>query len=123
MTPKWLERQIDEALLLVATQAAVLYAQRRARRVIPRVVIGGAVLTGVGAAVGAAAVGLGAVGVAGGALAWYKQRAKGREAGTPAFDTNWRPPSATGTSPATAVGSPAADGPRTSAESESSTTS
>jgi hypothetical protein len=123
MTPKWLERQIDEALLLVATQAAFLYAHRRARRVFPRAVRGGAVLTGVGAAVVAAGVGLGAVGVAGGGWAWYRQRAKSRDVGTPAFDSNWRPPSATGTTPASAVGSATGDGPRTSAESESSTTS
>jgi hypothetical protein len=103
-TPKVIERQIDEALLLVATQAAFLYAQRRARRVLPKVAVGAAVLTGVGAAVATAAVGLGAIGVAGGAVAWYRQRAKKADLATPAFDASWRP-SGTGPPSASAVGS------------------
>jgi hypothetical protein len=90
MTSKWVERQVDEALLLVATQAAFLYAHRRARRLLPKVAVGAAVITGVGAATATAAAGLGAVGVLGGAGAWYRHRSKKAAAAT----VDWRPPAA-----------------------------
>ena len=89
MTPKWIERQIDEALLFVATQAAFLYAHRRARRVLRKVVVGTAVVGGVGAAAAIAAAGVGAVGLTGGAVAWYRHRAKSHEAVARAFTTDW----------------------------------
>ena len=70
MMPKRVERQIDEALLLVATQAGVLYVHRRVRRACHKLAVGATVVTGVGAV----AAGLGAVGVVGGAVAWYRHR-------------------------------------------------
>lgn len=73
MMPKRVERQIDEALLLVATQAGFLYVHRRARRAFHKAAVGAAVLTGVGAAAATVAAGIGVVGVAGGAVAWYRR--------------------------------------------------
>jgi hypothetical protein len=73
---KRFEHQIDEALLLVATQAGLLYVQRRARRVLRKITVGATVATGVGVATATVAAGIGAVGVAGGAVAWYRRRAK-----------------------------------------------
>jgi hypothetical protein len=73
---KRFEHQIDEALLLVATQAGLLYVQRRTRRVFRKITVGATVATGVGVATATVAAGIGAVGVAGGAVAWYRRRAK-----------------------------------------------
>jgi hypothetical protein len=73
---KRFEHQIDEALLLVATQAGMLYVQRRTRRVLRKITVGATVATGVGVATATVAAGIGAVGVAGGAVAWYRRRAK-----------------------------------------------
>jgi hypothetical protein len=70
MMPKRVERQIDEALLLIATKAGVLYVHRRVRRACRKVAVGATVVTGVGAV----AAGLGAVGAVGGAVAWYRHR-------------------------------------------------
>jgi hypothetical protein len=119
MNRKWIDRQIDEALLLVATQAAFLYAQRRARRVLPKVALGTAVVTGVGAATAAAAAtaaGIGAVGLAGGGVVLYRRRAKSAAA-VPAT-TAWSPAGA-GAPSATAVGSNAGDPPAKAAGSPS----
>lgn len=72
---KRFEHQIDEALLLVATQAGLLYVQRRTRRVFRKITVGATVATGVGVATATVAAGIGAVGLAGGAVAWYRRRA------------------------------------------------
>ena len=72
---------------LVATQAAFLYAQRRARRMLPKVALGGALLTGIGVAAATVAAGLGAVGLAGGAAAWYRYRTKRRDTLSPQPDS------------------------------------
>ncbi|HEY5046303.1 MAG TPA: hypothetical protein VII53_10645 [Solirubrobacteraceae bacterium] len=74
--PKRVERQIDEALLLVATQAGVLYVHRRVRRACRKIAVGATVVTGVGAATAIVAAGIGAVGVVGGAVAWYRHRVR-----------------------------------------------
>ncbi|HXW59257.1 MAG TPA: hypothetical protein VEJ23_07235 [Solirubrobacteraceae bacterium] len=110
MTPKWIERQIDEALLLVATQAAFLYVHRRARRLLPKVAAGALVLTGLGAAAATVAAGVGAVGAASGAVAWYRYRSRRNGDVTPAWDTNWRPDTS-GATPATTMGSKSVDAP------------
>jgi hypothetical protein len=73
---KRFEHQIDEALLLVATQAGLLYVQRRTRRVFRKLTVGATVVTGVGMATATVAAGIGAVGLAGGAVTWYRRRAK-----------------------------------------------
>lgn len=83
MLPKRVDHQIDELLLFLATQAGVLYVQRRTRRAARKVAIGAAVVTGVGAATATVAAGIGAVGVTGGAIAWYRRRANGSAATTP----------------------------------------
>lgn len=67
MPSKWVDRQIDEVLLTTALSAGSLYARRRARRVLPKVLVGAAVVTTVGAA--AAATGIGVL-----AIAWYRHR-------------------------------------------------
>jgi hypothetical protein len=85
MMPKRVERQIDEALLLVATQAGFLYVHRRARRALHKVAVGAAMVTGVGAATATVAAGIGAVGVAVGAVAWYRHRTKRPAAAASAF--------------------------------------
>ncbi|MCL2768905.1 MAG: hypothetical protein FWD42_02180 [Solirubrobacterales bacterium] len=78
---KRIDRLIDEALLLAATQAGVLYVHRRTRRALPRLALGTAVLAGVGAAAATAAATAGVVGLAAGGAAWYRKRERSR-AGT-----------------------------------------
>ena len=80
---KRFEHQIDEALLLVATQAGLLYVQRRTRRVFRKITVGATVATGVGVATATVAAGIGAVGLAGGAVTWYRRRAKQLAAAPP----------------------------------------
>ena len=109
-TPKWIERQIDEALLFLATQTGFLYLHRRARRAAPKVAVGAAVVTGLGAAAAATAAGIGAVGLAGGAVAWYRHRAKTPGAEVPALGADWHTTRA-GTTPVTAVGSDSGESP------------
>src|SRR5271155_2787458 len=103
-TPKWVDRQIDEALLAIAMQAGFLYAHRRARRVFPKVALGAAVATGVGAAAAATVAGIGVVGVAGGAEAWYRHSKKSAAVSPQAGDASWRPAGA-GAAPATSLAS------------------
>ncbi len=74
MASKRIERQIDEALLIAALGTGFVYARRRARRARRKLVIGGTILAGAGAAVAAA----GAAGVAGGIAARYRNRANRR---------------------------------------------
>ena len=76
------DRLIDEALLLTATQTGFLYLHRRGRRALPKVVLGTGVVAGLGlvTAAAAAAAGVGLVGLAGGGLAWYRKREKSRAA-------------------------------------------
>jgi hypothetical protein len=69
---KWVDRQIDEALLGIAMQAGFLYAHRRVRRVLPKVAVGAVVVGGVGAAAAATAVAAATVAGVGGA-AWYRR--------------------------------------------------
>jgi hypothetical protein len=72
---KWVERQIDEVLLTAATTTGLLYARRRARRVVPKVMVGTAVVVAAGAAAAVAVTGLGVLGV-GGAAAWYRRSSR-----------------------------------------------
>ncbi len=120
MTPKWIERQVDEALLLVATQAAFLYVQRRARRLLPKVVLGTAVVGGVGAVAATAAAGIGALALVGGGVAWYRHRANSATAVATAFASDWPPAGAAASPRATVAGSEPGDSPAKPAESESS---
>ncbi len=77
MAKKWIERLIDETLLLVATQSGLLYVHRRVRRLLPKFAKGAAVAAGLGAAAATMAAG---VGVAGGGVVAYRQREKIRSA-------------------------------------------
>jgi hypothetical protein len=115
MPSKWIDRQIDEVLLTTAMSAGFLYARRRARRILPKVVVGGAVVTALGAAAAATAAGVGVLGLAGGAAAWYRHRSK---AGAPA--TDWHPAGAGGP-PATTFGSNSGDAVVKDTESKPST--
>ena len=74
MLPKWIERLIDEALLLVATHAGLRHVHRRVWRVLPKIAIGGAVIAVAGAVAATVAAGLGAAGLAGGAVAYDNAR-------------------------------------------------
>jgi hypothetical protein len=65
MTRKWIEGQIDDALLATALGAGFLYVRRRARRILREVAVGATV-----------AAGLGALGVAVAAAAFYRSRTK-----------------------------------------------
>jgi len=98
---KWIDRQIDEVLLTVATTTGLMYARRRFRRALPKVMIGGTVVA-LGAAATATAAGIGVVGVAAGAAVWYRHRSKAS-----APTGGWTgPPTAVGSdSPPTAAGS------------------
>ncbi len=88
-TPRWVERQIDEALLAISMQTAFLYAHRRARRVLPKVALGAVVATGVGAAAAATVAGIGVVGVAGGAAAWYRHSKRSSAASPQPVAAGW----------------------------------
>ncbi len=118
-TPRWVERQIDEALLMISMQTAFLYAHRRARRVLPKVAVGAAVATGVSAA--ATVAGLGVVGVAGGAAAWYRHSKRSAAAAPQPAAPAWRPP-AVGATPESNFGSNAGTAFAKATESESSPT-
>ncbi|HMD52390.1 MAG TPA: hypothetical protein VKG62_06715 [Solirubrobacteraceae bacterium] len=100
MSSKWIDRQIDEILLTTAMSAGLLYARRRIRRLLPKVMIGGAVAT----TLGAAAAGVGVLALAGAAAAWYQRRSR---AVTPA--AGWYPSGSSAPAAATA-GSGAGDG-------------
>ena len=89
MPSEWIERQIDELLLTMATTTGLLYARRRVRRLLPKVMIGGVAL-GLGAAVLAALAAVGVLGAAAGGTAWYRRRSK---AVAPA--NGWKAPPAT----------------------------
>jgi len=96
MTRKWIERQIDEALLAIAMGTGFLYLRRRARRVLREVAVGGAVAAGL--------AGLVAVAVAAAATLRYRSRAKRSAALAPASATpDWHPPEA-GREPMPTVG-------------------
>jgi hypothetical protein len=69
MAQRWIDRQIDDALLATAVSAGFLYTRRRLRRVRGRLARGTVVL-GALATVG----GIGAAGAAGGAVARYRKR-------------------------------------------------
>jgi hypothetical protein len=120
-TLRWVERQIDEALLMISMQTAFLYAHRRARRVLPKVAVGAAVATGVSAAAAATVAGLGVVGVAGGAAAWYRHSKRSAAAAPPPAAPAWRPP-AVGATPESNFGSNAGTASAKATESESSPT-
>jgi hypothetical protein len=64
MAKKWIEGQIDDALLATAVGAGFLYLRRRARRLVRGVAVGGAV-----------AVGLGTLGITAAVAAWFRGRA------------------------------------------------
>jgi hypothetical protein len=103
-TPKWVERQIDEALLAIAMQAGFLYAHRRARRLLPKVALGAVVATSVGAAAATAVAGIGVVGVAGGAAAWYRHSKRNAPVAPEPAAAGWRP-TGVGSAPDTNLGS------------------
>jgi hypothetical protein len=63
MAPKRVERQIDDALLAIASWAGFLYMRRRFRRLLSRAVVGATVT-----------VRLGAMGAAVAATAWHRSR-------------------------------------------------
>src|SRR5271163_3389481 len=98
-TPKWVDRQIDEALL-----AGFLYAHRRARRALPKVALGAVVATGVGAAAAATVAGVGVVGLAGGAAAWYRHSKRSAPVAPEPAAPGWRA-TGVGAAPETTVGS------------------
>jgi hypothetical protein len=86
---KRIDRLIDEALLLAATQTSVLYLHRRGRRAFRKVALGTALLAGAGVAAATGAAAVGAAGLAGGALVWYRKSERSPSAvpiveGTPA---------------------------------------
>jgi hypothetical protein len=86
---KWIDRQVDEALLTASTVTGILYARRRARRMLPKAIAGGVVVAAMGSAAVVAAAGIGVLGtgVAGAAgAAWYRHRKKAASA------TDWQPP-------------------------------
>jgi hypothetical protein len=62
---KRIERQVDDALLFIATSTGFLYVRRRLRRLLNRAALGAIVIAAAGA-----------LGLAGVASAWYRSRAK-----------------------------------------------
>ena len=85
---KWIDRQIDDALLMVSTATATVYARRQARRHLPKVVVGGALVVAAGTAAAAAAAGLGVLTAGGaGAAVWYRHNKK-------SWSSDWQMPQA-----------------------------
>jgi len=60
---------------MTSAAAGTLYVRRRVRRVLPKLMIGGAVLAAAAAAA-AAVAGIGVLGAGAGATAWYRHRSK-----------------------------------------------
>jgi hypothetical protein len=83
---KWVDRQIDDALLMVSTAAATAYAHRQARRHLPKLIVGGALVAAVGTAAAVAATSLGILGAGGAGALWYRRK---KQAGA---STGWQPP-------------------------------
>lgn len=108
---KWIDRQIDEALLGIAMQAGFLYVHRRARRALPKVALGAVVVTGAGAAAAVAATVAG-IGAAGGAAAWYRRSRKSSASSLQPAVGSWRP-SGVGAAPGKNSGSNAGGDPVT----------
>src|SRR5271154_7415119 len=73
---KWVDRQIDDALLMVSTATATVYARRQARRHLPKVMVGGALIAAAGTAAAVAAVGIGVLGAGGAGAVWYRHNKK-----------------------------------------------
>lgn len=71
---KWVDRQIDDALVMVSTAAATAYAHRQARRHLPKAVVAGALVAALGTAAAVAAAGLGILGVSGAGAFWYRRK-------------------------------------------------
>ncbi len=71
---KRFDRQIDDLLLTTATTLGMIYARRRVRRAVPKVLLGTGVLAA-GTVVAATAIGIGTLGVGGAAAVWYRRRA------------------------------------------------
>jgi hypothetical protein len=91
MARKWIEGQIDDALLAMAIGAGFLYLRRRVRRLVRGVAVGGAV-----------AAGLGTLGITAAVAAWFRSRATGSAPlAPPPESTDWH--AAAGT-PEAAVG-------------------
>lgn len=65
MTSKRIERQVDDALLFMATSTGFLYVRRRLRRLLDRAALGAIVIAAAGT--------LGLIGVV---SAWYRSRTK-----------------------------------------------
>ncbi len=78
---KWIDRQIDDALLMVSTATATVYARRQARRHLPKVIIGGAVVAAAGTAAAVAATGIGILAAGGAGAVWYRQNKKTSSSG------------------------------------------
>jgi hypothetical protein len=111
----WADRQIDEALVTIATGATVLYARRVGRRLLPKVAVGAVVLGVVGLVAATIATVTGIV-AAGGVAAWYRnrKRAQSSAAMPPSYGgASARTPSmnATATKPDTQASPPASSGP------------
>jgi hypothetical protein len=73
---KWVDRQIDDALVMISTAAATVYARRQARRHLPKVMVGGALIAAAGTAAAVAAVGIGVLGAGGAGAVWYRHNKK-----------------------------------------------
>ena len=73
---KWIDRQIDDALLMVSTATAAVYARRQARRHLPKVIVGGALVAAAGTAAAVAATGIGILAAGGAGAAWYRHNKK-----------------------------------------------
>jgi hypothetical protein len=81
MARKWIEGQIDDALLAMAIGAGFLYLRRRVRRLVRGVAVGGAVATG-----------LGTLGFSAALAAWFRSRAmRSAPVAPPPEPADWRP--------------------------------
>src|SRR5271168_4926631 len=78
---KWVDRQIDDALLMVSTATATVYARRQARRHLPKVMVGGALAAAAGTAAAVAAAGIGILAAGGAGAVWYRQNKKTSSSG------------------------------------------
>ena len=72
---KRLDRQIDDLLFTATTTLGVIYARRRIRRAVPKVLVGAGVLAAAGT-VAAGAVAVGTLGIGSAAAVRYRKRSK-----------------------------------------------
>lgn len=70
----WIDRQIDDALLMVSAATATAYARRQAKRHLPKVIVVGGALVAAAGTAALAATAVGVIGAGGAGALWYRKK-------------------------------------------------